>query len=82
MTFFVSDYPRESFFNKDRIVLGMLPLAGACLAFGTAAWCFKRGVLFANNSLAQVTGFCVVVAIGAMLLVLVAGGVYQSLHGF
>lgn len=42
MSFLVHGTPGESYFQKDRILLGNLPLVGSMLALTAAGWMFFR----------------------------------------
>jgi hypothetical protein len=42
MTFLVPGYPGESFFQKDRLLLGVLPLLAAMAILSVAGWLFLR----------------------------------------
>jgi hypothetical protein len=49
MTFLVPGYPGESFFQKDRLLLGIVPLLAALALFILAAW-FFRSIRFPKAS--------------------------------
>jgi biotin transporter BioY len=82
MTFLVPGTPREGFFQKERVLFGILPLVAAVLALCSAGWLFFHSVLNPKRHLSDVIALCIGGAIGAIWLFIVVGAIYQRAKGF
>jgi hypothetical protein len=79
MAFFVPGYRGEAYFQKDRVLLGILPFSlGICL-ISVAGWLFSK--LAANptpEGTAKTIGYCFAAVIGTLLFLAMLGSyLYQ-----
>lgn len=76
MTFFVPGDPGEPFFQKDRVLRGILPLLGAISILSLAGWFFLRSVrgngTASGPGLPTMIAYCILGAIGAFWLFFMA----------
>lgn len=59
MSFLVPGTPGESYFQRDRILLGNLPLVGSLLALSAAGWMFFRSLSEPKITLERTITFCI-----------------------
>ena len=78
MTFLLPGSPGESFFQKDRILLGMLPLGGAVVALCTAGVLLFRSASNPKRSLSDMIAYCIGGAIATIWLFFILGAIYKS----
>jgi len=76
MTFLVPGTPGESFFQKDRVIFGILPLLAALAILSLAGWLFLRSVkgsaVSKSTTLPTMIAYCILGAIGALWLCFIA----------
>src|ERR1035441_3387398 len=68
MTFLVPGMLGEPFFQKDRVLLGMLPLLAALLLLCSAGWLLFRSVSTPKRNLSDMIAYCFGAAIGMIFL--------------
>jgi hypothetical protein len=79
MAFFVPGYPGESYFQKNRLLYGVLPSVISVVVLGIAGWFFFRSSKSLQRpTLTTLIGYCFVGSIGMILLYAVVGAlIYQ-----
>jgi hypothetical protein len=82
MTFLVPGNLGESFFQRNRVLLGMLPLCAGFLELCWAGWLFFRSVPYPKRHLLDMIVYCIGGAIGAIWVFLILGALYQRAEGF
>jgi hypothetical protein len=82
MTFLVPGAPGEAFFQKDRVLLGMLPLCAAVLTLCLAGWLLFHSASNPKRHLSDMIVYCIGGAIGAIWLSFIIGAIYKSAKGF
>jgi hypothetical protein len=82
MTFFVPGYPGESFFQKDRLLLGVLPMLAAMAILSMSGWTFLRSVRAPNSSsgpsLSDMIAYCFFGSIGTIWLFFVVAALIHQ----
>ena len=78
MSLLVPGTPGESYFQRDRILLGNLPFVGSVLALAAAGWMFFRSLSEPKITLEQAIAYCIGAAMGLDFLCFVIGAlIYQ-----
>jgi len=78
MSFLVPGTPGESYFQRDRILLGNLPLVGSMLALAAAGWMIFRSFSEPKITLERAITYCIGGAVGLGFLYAVIGSlIYQ-----
>jgi hypothetical protein len=80
-SFLIPVLPGDSYFCCGRVWLGNLPFVAAFPLLSLAGWLFFRSAS-KQRHLSVVVTYCVGGAMGIILLLFVAGGIYQSLKGY
>jgi hypothetical protein len=78
MSFLVPGTPGESYFQRDRILLGNSPLVGSMLALAAAGWMIFRSFSEPKITLERAITYCIGGAVGLGFLYAVIGSlIYQ-----
>ena len=78
MSFLVPGTLGESYFQRDRILLGNLPLVASVLALTAAGWIFFRSLSEPKITLERAITYCIGGAVGLGFLYAVIGAlIYQ-----
>jgi hypothetical protein len=79
MSFLVPGFPGEPYFQRDRILLGYLPLAGSLLGLAAAGWMFFNSLSQPKITLEKTITGCIGLATAlGFLYALVLSLLYQS----
>jgi hypothetical protein len=78
MSFLVPGIPGEPYFQRDRVLLGNLPLLGSVIALAAAGWMFFRSVSEPKITLERAITYCIGGATGLGFLYAIIGAlIYQ-----
>jgi hypothetical protein len=80
-SFLIPELPGESYFQRDRLLLGNLPLLAALPALILAGSLFHCSSAIRRHR-SDVVMYCIGAAIGIIFLLFIAGGIYQSAKGY
>jgi uncharacterized membrane protein len=77
-TFLVPGTPGETFFQKDRVLFGLLPLATAILILCLAGWLFTRASTNPKRRLSDTITYCIGGAVITIWALIIIAAVYQK----
>jgi len=78
MSFLVPGIPGEPYFQRDRVLLGNVPLVASVLALCAAGWLFFRSASDPKVTLEKTITYCVAGAAGLLFLLAVIGSVIHK----